>query len=58
MVKYDYGKEYKKGDNMTILWYSLKNLDPYLNIVCPIQCYYVNLLKLLQKYLRCAIDSF
>jgi hypothetical protein len=28
MVKYDYVKEYKKGDNVTLFWYSLKNLDP------------------------------
>jgi hypothetical protein len=27
MVKYDYVKELKKGDNVTLFWYSLKNLD-------------------------------
>jgi hypothetical protein len=30
MVKYDYVKEYKKGDNVTLFWYSLKNSD-FLN---------------------------
>ncbi len=28
MVKKDYVKKYRKGDNVTIFWYSLKNLDP------------------------------
>jgi hypothetical protein len=28
MVKYDYVKEYKKGDNMTLFWYSLKKFGP------------------------------
>jgi hypothetical protein len=28
MVKLNYVKEYKKGDTMTIFWYSLKILDP------------------------------
>jgi hypothetical protein len=27
MVKYNYAKEYIKGDNVTLFWYSLKNLD-------------------------------
>jgi hypothetical protein len=30
MVKYDYVKEYMKGDNMTLFWCSLKSLDPYV----------------------------
>lgn len=28
MIKQDYVKEYKKGDTVTIFWYSLKKLDP------------------------------
>jgi hypothetical protein len=27
MVKYNYVKEYIKGDIVTLFWYSLKNLD-------------------------------
>jgi hypothetical protein len=31
MIRYDYVKEYKKGDNVTLFWYSLKNLDHVSN---------------------------